>query len=166
MKNWTYISYKDGLDDKAYNLEDLLNKLPRPIVFTNGVFDILHLGHIKYLINSKNLGSSLIVGINSNSSTKRLGKGTDRPINDEIDRALIVSSLKSVDFCIIFDDSTPEKLIKIIKPNIYTKGEDYDKCSIPYLSTLEKLDIKIYFLPFIKGKSTTMIIDKINGRDS
>ena len=166
MQNWTYISFKDGLDDQAYNLEGLINKLPRPIVFTNGVFDILHLGHIKYLINSKNLGSSLIVGINSNNSTKLLGKGTDRPINDEIDRALIVSSLKPVDLCIIFDDSTPEKLIKTIKPNIYTKGEDYDKSSIPYLSTLEKLDIKIYFLPFIKGKSSTMIIDKINGKDS
>ena len=166
MQNWTYISYKDGLDDKAYNLEGLINKLPRPIVFTNGVFDILHLGHIKYLINSKNLGSSLIVGINSNNSTKLLGKSPDRPINDEIDRALIVSSLKPVDLCIIFDDSTPEKLIKTIKPNIYTKGEDYDKSSIPYLSILEKLDIKIYFLPFIKGKSSTMIIDKINGKDS
>ena len=84
----------------------MISKLPRPLVFTNGVFDLLHIGHVRYLKESKKLGNSLIVGVNSNQSTKMLQKGKNRPIIDEKDRSEIISSLKSVDLCIIFDQQT------------------------------------------------------------
>ena len=158
MENWKYISYKNPFKVETKNLQLILNELPKPIVFTNGVFDILHIGHVKYLINSKSLGSSLVVGINSNSSSKLLDKGIDRPINDEIERASVILSLKPVDLCIVFNQLTPENLIKDIKPNIYTKGQDYDKSKVPFISTLEHMNIKTYFLPLVSGKSTTLII--------
>jgi rfaE bifunctional protein nucleotidyltransferase chain/domain len=165
LKSLKYISFKYGYGKTTKKLKFILNDLPKPIVFTNGIFDILHVGHIKYLNNSKNFGSSLIVGINSNISTKLLNKGDDRPINDEIERAEVISSLKSVDLCIIFNDATPENLIKIIHPDIYTKGQDYNKNTITYISTLEKLSITTYFIPLVIGKSSTKIIDKIKSID-
>ena len=142
-------------------LLDILKTFKRPLIFTNGVFDIIHVGHVKYLQASKNLGSSLIVGVNSNKSVKLLEKGPHRPINSELDRAEIISSLSMVDFCVIFDDQTPIKLIDIIKPNIYTKGDDYNMNTISYSDKLEKMKIDIHFIPLIKGKSSTEIIKKI-----
>lgn len=159
MKYWHFFS------DKS-DIVNITEKLAKPIVFTNGVFDILHSGHVNYLKNSKKLGASLIVGINSNKSTKKLSKGLDRPIIDEKDRAEIISSLKSVDLCIIFDELTPENLIKEINPDIYTKGEDYNMNDISYVNTLNLLKIKTYFIPLIKNKSSTLIIDKIRNSNT
>ena len=159
MKYWHFFS--DKLD-----IVNITEKLAKPIVFTNGVFDILHSGHVNYLKNSKKLGASLIVGINSNKSTKKLSKGLDRPIIDEKDRAEIVSSLKSVDLCIIFDELTPDNLIREINPDIYTKGEDYNMNDIAYVNTLNLLKIKTYFIPLIKNKSSTLIIDKIRNSNT
>ena len=159
MKYWHFFS--DKLD-----IVNITEKLAKPIVFTNGVFDILHSGHVNYLKSSKKLGASLIVGINSNKSTKKLSKGLDRPIIDEKDRAEIVSSLKSVDLCIIFDELTPDNLIREINPDIYTKGEDYNMNDIAYVNTLNLLKIKTYFIPLIKNKSSTLIIDKIRNSNT
>ena len=161
MQNWQFISDGKNINKNINNLQKIIGELPRPLVFTNGVFDILHLGHIKYLRNSKSFGSSLIVGINSNESTKQLGKGIDRPINDEIDRAEIISSLKPVDLCVIFNELTPENLIKEVNPEIYTKGNDYNKETIPFMNTLENLRIKTFFIPMIKNKSSSKIIQRI-----
>ena len=159
MKYWHFFS------DKS-EIINITEKLAKPIVFTNGVFDILHSGHVHYLKNSKKLGASLIVGINSNKSTKKLSKGLDRPIIDEKDRAEIISSLKSVDLCIIFDELTPDNLIREINPDIYTKGEDYNMNDISYVNTLNLLKIKTYFIPLIKNKSSTLIIDKIRNSNT
>ena len=128
-----------------------------------GVFDIIHVGHIKYLQASKNLGSSLVVGINSDKSAKSLEKGPNRPINSENDRAAIVSSLEMVDLCVIFDDKTPMKLIRSIKPDTYTKGDDYDMDTISYSDQLQRMNINIKFIQTVKGKSSTKIIKKIIG---
>ena len=142
-------------------IENIISKLPKPMVFTNGVFDILHTGHIRYLNESRKLGGSLVVGINSNESVKMLHKGSDRPILTQEDRAEIVSSLKPVDLCIIFNQKTPEYLIKKIKPQVYTKGDDYSKETITYFSVLKELKIKTIFIPLIKKKSSTIIVNKI-----
>ena len=159
LKYWHFFS------DKS-DILNITEKLAKPIVFTNGVFDILHSGHVNYLKNSKKLGASLIVGINSNKSTKKLSKGLDRPIIDEKDRAEIISSLKSVDLCIIFDELTPDNLIREINPDIYTKGKDYNMNDISYVNTLNLLKIKTYFIPLIKNKSSTLIIDKIRNSNT
>ena len=161
MQNWYFFSNEFSLKIDKNNLENITRKLKKPIVFTNGVFDILHTGHIDYLRNSKKLGASLIVGINSNKSTQKLSKGLDRPIIDEKDRAEIISSLKPVDLCVIFSELTPENLIKQINPDIYTKGNEYNISNISYSKTLNSLKIKTYFIPIIKNKSSTLIINKI-----
>ena len=142
-------------------LLDAVNKLPRPIVFTNGVFDILHIGHIKYLQESKRYGSSLIVGVNSDKSVKLLNKGPERPINPEKQRAEIITSLKMVDLCIIFNESNPLNLIKLIIPDIYTKGKDYNLKAIQYSQKLKEMKIKINFIPLVEGVSSTNIINKL-----
>ena len=161
MKKNHFFFKKNNLYSDIKILEKLVSELTKPIVFTNGVFDILHVGHIRCLERSKNFGNSLIVAINSNLSVKKLEKGEKRPIIDELDRAEIISSLKSVDLCILFDHETPEALIKKIKPDIYTKGSDYNKDNISYANTLKQLKIKTYFIPLINNKSSTKIINTI-----
>ena len=128
----------------------------KKIVFTNGCFDILHAGHVKYLNKSKCLGDVLIVGLNSNQSVKSI-KGSDRPINDEMDRAIILSSLKAIDFVVIFNEDNPNNLIKKIKPNVLVKGSDY------LGKTVIGSDIadEVRYIDFIEGKSTTATIKKI-----
>ena len=165
MQNWQFISNEKCINNNLNKLKKIIRELPRPLVFTNGVFDILHLGHIKYLKNSASLGASLIVGINSNEFAKKLGKGKDRAIIDEIDRAEIISSLKPVDLCIIFNESTPEDLIKEVNPEIYTKGNDYKRSKITYINTLENLKIKTFFIPIIKNKSSSTIIERIKEKN-
>jgi len=128
----------------------------KKIIFTNGCFDILHIGHVKYLQKAKALGDILIVGVNSNNSVKRL-KGEDRPINDEFDRAYLLASLEVVDYVVIFDEDTPYELIKIIRPDILVKGKDYEDKEIVG-SDIAK---EVILIDFIKGKSTTKIIERI-----
>jgi rfaE bifunctional protein nucleotidyltransferase chain/domain len=100
--------------------------LPKPIVFTNGVFDILHRGHVTYLEQARALGASLIVGLNSDVSARTLGKGPDRPLNAEADRACVLAALESVSLVALFDESTPVELLRLVRPQIYVKGGDYD----------------------------------------
>ena len=137
---------------------DLINDMK--IVFTNGCFDLLHRGHLEYLYNSRQLGDILWVGINSDLSVKSI-KGEGRPINNEIERAFMLSSLFFVDRVTIFHESNPIELIKKVRPNIHTKGGDYKKESLLEYSTLVELKSEIKILPFVEGKSTTKIIQKI-----
>lgn len=158
---WQHFTYESGMQNDSKKLHKIISCLPKPIVFTNGVFDIIHVGHIKYLYESRKFGASLIVGINSNQSGKLLNKGPERPINCDKERVHIVGSLKMVDLSIIFEEATPLNLIKFIKPDIYTKGSDYNLESIGFADYLRSKDIKIKFVPLVKGKSSSNILKKI-----
>ena len=116
-----------SFESKVCPLEQLtarIAKLPRPLVFTNGVFDILHRGHASYLAQARALGASLVVGVNSDASVRMLGKGDDRPINSEADRQALLAALESVDIVALFTEQTPVSLIEKIRPDIYVKGGD------------------------------------------
>lgn len=142
------------------NLVATLKKQNKRIVFTNGCFDILHRGHVTYLSQAKALGDILILGLNSDSSVRRL-KGPERPINTGEDRAAVLSGLGSVDFIIEFHENTPVELIKIINPDIYVKGGDYTRESLPETPFVEKAGGKVEIIPFVMDRSTTNIIKKI-----
>ena len=137
-----------------------LKKQNKKIVMTNGCFDILHAGHVRYLSESKKFGDILIVGLNSDISVKAL-KGPTRPINNEFDRAEVLLGLKAVDYVILFDEISPVKLLDEIKPDIYTKGADYTLETLPETETVQKNGGEIKFIKLVEGKSTTKIIDKI-----
>lgn len=140
-------------------IEKIANELKaenKKIVFTNGCFDILHIGHVKYLQKAKALGDKLIVGVNSNDSVKRL-KGPARPVNDEYDRAYLLASLEVVDYVVIFEEDTPYELIKKVKPDILVKGADY-KGKVVVGSDIAK---EVRLIDFVDGKSTTNIIKKV-----
>lgn len=130
------------------------------VVATNGCFDILHIGHIRSLQKAKSLGDILVVGINNNESVKKL-KGEKRPINSENERAEVLASLSCVDIVSIFSDYTAEKFLRLIKPNIYVKGSEYDLDNLPEAILVKKLGGKIVEIPMIPGASTTNLIDKL-----
>lgn len=135
----------------------------KKIVFTNGVFDILHLGHIDYLSKAKDHGDILIVGVNSDSSAKRLGKGNNRPITDETSRSTIIASLSFVDAVVLFDEDTPYNLIKEVQPDILVKGADYKAEDIVGYDIVMAKGGRIETIEFLKGYSTTLIENKIKG---
>ena len=137
-----------------------LKKQGKTSVFTNGCFDILHVGHVRYLKESARYGDVLIVGLNSDISVKRL-KGESRPINNESDRAELLSELGFVDYVVIFDEDTPEALLDEIKPNIYTKGADYTLETLPEAKIVIKNGGCVEFIDLVVGKSTTNVIKKI-----
>jgi rfaE bifunctional protein nucleotidyltransferase chain/domain len=146
-----------------YKLEDILSKFKdNSIVLTNGCFDIIHRGHIEYLNASKTLGDILVVGINTDSSVKKL-KGETRPINNELDRAYVLSNLKCVDYVFIFDDVNFKTQILTIRPTIYTKAGDYtlDNMNKEERDALISVNAEIKFMPFIENFSTTKTINKI-----
>jgi D-beta-D-heptose 7-phosphate kinase/D-beta-D-heptose 1-phosphate adenosyltransferase len=130
------------------------------IVFTNGVFDILHAGHVQLLRRAKALGDVLVVGINSDASTRRL-KGRTRPINTERDRLALVAALDSVDFAVIFEDDGPEELIRSLRPHIHVKGGDYTAESLPEAGAAREVGARIEILSLVDGRSTTNVIRKI-----
>lgn len=130
------------------------------VVFTNGCFDILHMGHIEYLEGACALGDHLVVGLNSDASTKRL-KGETRPINKESSRAYILASLSSVDLVTIFEEDTPEELIRMLKPDILVKGGDYKEEDVVGGDLVKELGGKVVILPYKEGFSTTSIEQKI-----
>jgi D-beta-D-heptose 7-phosphate kinase/D-beta-D-heptose 1-phosphate adenosyltransferase len=140
-------------------IEKIANELRnenKKIVFTNGCFDILHIGHVKYLQKAKALGDKLIVGVNSNESVKRL-KGPSRPVNDEYDRAYLLASLEVVDYVVIFEEDTPYELIKRVKPDILVKGADYKGKEVVGSDIAKEVKL----IDFVDGKSTTNIIKKV-----
>ncbi|MFA5928995.1 MAG: D-glycero-beta-D-manno-heptose 1-phosphate adenylyltransferase [Candidatus Margulisiibacteriota bacterium] len=132
----------------------------KKIVFTNGCFDLIHAGHIRYLAEAKALGDMLIVAINSDSSVRKL-KGLSRPIVEERDRAEVIAALEMVDQVTIFDDDTPVQLIANIKPDIHVKGGDYKAGDLPESGLVKENGGTVVILPFWKGRSTTDIIAKI-----
>jgi len=131
------------------------------LVFTNGVFDILHRGHIDYLIEARKLGDALIVGVNSDASAKMLNKGPDRPYNKQDDRAFLLSQMNPVDAVVIFDQPTPAELIELIQPDIVVKGGDYKPEEVVGKDTVERRGGKVVIIPLTKGYSTTGIADSI-----
>lgn len=133
----------------------------KTFVTTNGCFDILHVGHVRYLQKTKEKADYSIVMLNSDKSVKSL-KGENRPINNENDRAELLSSLRCVDYVVLFDEKSPAKLLEDIKPDFYTKGADYTLETLPERDVVIKNNIKVEFIDFVDGKSTTNIINKIN----
>jgi rfaE bifunctional protein nucleotidyltransferase chain/domain len=147
--------------------QELLSEISRiaksnnkKIVFTNGVFDILHVGHVSYLEKARQLGDILVLGLNSDASVKKL-KGDSRPINNEIDRANVLLGLKSVDYVCIFDEETPLNLIKSVNPSVLVKGADYSIENIIGADFVHKNGGEVKTITFIEGKSTTSTIAKM-----
>ena len=145
---------------------EIINRIKaekKKIVFTNGCFDLLHVGHIRYLAQAKKLGDFLIIGLNSDSSVKEL-KGEDRPINSFEDRATLLSAIESVDSVIMFEEQTPENLIKDIVPDILVKGGDYNIEDIVGYQTVMQNGGQVKTLSFYDGYSSTNYINKIKKR--
>lgn len=142
------------------NLGEILRRGGKKIVFTNGCFDILHAGHVRYLKTARSFGDVLILGLNSDRSVKNL-KGEGRPVNSESDRAEVIDSLESVDFVVIFDEPTAETLVSEIKPDIYVKGGDYSIETLPEGKIVQSYGGRVELVPLVEGRSTTNIIRKI-----
>lgn len=132
----------------------------KTVVLTNGCFDILHAGHVRYLAAARAVGDCLVLGLNSDSSVRAL-KGPSRPINSELDRAEVIDGLRSVDYVVIFDETTAEALVRDVRPDYYAKGGDYSLDSLPEAKAVAECGGKVVFLPFVQGKSSTNIIQKI-----
>ena len=135
--------------------------LAAPVVFTNGVFDILHRGHVTYLADARALGACLIVGVNSDASVRMLGKGDDRPINHEDDRMALLAALESVDWVVRFDEQTPIGLIEAVHPDILVKGGDYDMDKLPESALVRGWGGKALAIPFEHERSTTALLNKV-----
>jgi rfaE bifunctional protein nucleotidyltransferase chain/domain len=131
------------------------------MVFTNGVFDIIHRGHVSYLAQARGLGDALVVGLNSDSSARSLGKGPDRPINAEADRALVIASLHCVDLVVLFDEPTPVALIQQLRPDVYVKGGDYDMDTLEETRLVRGWGGQSLALPFVSGYSTTQLVKRL-----
>lgn len=150
---------------KIKSIESLLKILKNrsrtnKVVFTNGCFDILHIGHIRYLKKAKALGGLLVIGLNSDSSVRTI-KGITRPINNQRDRAEVLSALSFVDYIVIFSEATPEKIIKKIRPDVLVKGGDWKIKDIVGGSFVKKAGGRVVSIPFVKGYSTTGLIKKM-----
>jgi len=154
------------IDDKQIqNIVGQLKAEGKTIVFTNGCFDILHAGHVRYLQAARELGDCLIVGLNSDSSVRAL-KGPTRPINNEDDRAEVLSALSAVDYVVIFADNTAERLVTEIEPAFYVKGGDYNVKELPEAQIVAKYGGKTVLIPEVVGKSSSNIIKKLRSIES
>ena len=142
-------------------LAQRLLQLSRPLVFTNGVFDLLHRGHVTYLAQARALGASMVLALNSDASVKRLNKGDDRPINTLADRMAIAASLSMIDIVTFFDDDTPLNLILACKPDILVKGGDWPVDQIVGAVEVQSWGGKVYSIPFLHERSTTAMLKKI-----
>lgn len=145
----------------SHELTELKSKLKGRLVATNGCFDILHVGHVRYLKEAKKLGDYLIIGVNSDHSVKKL-KGPQRPINGEVDRAEVLGALACVDFTFIFNEDTADEFLKLAKPDIYVKGGDYNHLELPEKKTLDEIKAEIIFIKFVEGYSSSAIIKRIH----
>ena len=135
--------------------------LPRPLVFTNGCFDILHRGHVTYLAQARALGASLIIGVNSDASVRRLGKGDDRPLNRQEDRMTVLAALEAVSLVTLFDDDTPLQLILNTHPDILVKGGDWGVDSIVGATAVLAWGGQVHSIPFLHQRSTTELVERI-----
>ena len=132
-----------------------------PVVFTNGVFDVLHRGHVTYLAQARSLGASLVVALNTDASARRLGKGADRPLNREADRVCLIAALASVDLVTWFDEDTPLLLIETLRPDVLVKGGDYDMATLAETHAMARWGGTALAIPFVSGFSTTALVQKI-----
>jgi D-glycero-beta-D-manno-heptose 1-phosphate adenylyltransferase len=145
------------------DLAQRLLDLPGPVVFTNGVFDIVHRGHVTYLAQARALGASLVVGLNSDASARLLNKGPDRPLNREQDRACVLAALESVSLVTLFDEATPLALLALIRPQIYVKGGDYDIEALAETALVRSWGGAAHALAFVDGFSTSNLVERIRG---
>ena len=136
-------------------------RFPRPLIFTNGVFDILHRGHVTYLDQAAGLGASLIVGVNTDDSVRRLGKGDDRPLNGQADRAALLAALACVNGVVLFSEDTPLELIQALRPDVIVKGGDYDMDALPETAVVRGWGGRAVAIPFEHQRSTTALLRKI-----
>ncbi len=153
-----------GLQEKILSIPTLLDRFARPrsesVVFTNGCFDLLHRGHVEYLTAARQLGDRLIIGLNTDASVRRL-KGPARPVTTELDRAIVLAGLSCVDAITFFDEDTPRALISLLLPDVLVKGGDYRPQDIVGKSEVEAAGGRVVVLPYIEGKSTTDILQRV-----
>ena len=135
--------------------------LAHPVVFTNGVFDILHRGHVTYLEQARALGASLVIGLNSDASARALGKGPGRPLNSEADRACVLAALASTSLITLFDETTPVELLKRVRPQVYVKGGDYDIEALEETRWVRSWGGRALALGFVEGYSTSSLVARI-----
>ena len=150
---------------RADQLDARLDALARPLVFTNGVFDILHRGHVVYLAAARALGASLVLGLNSDASVRMLGKGPERPLNPQDDRAAVLAALESVSLVTLFEDRMPLALIERVRPDIYVKGGDYDMATLAETALVQSWGGRSVAIPFVEGRSTTALVQRIRGSE-
>jgi len=161
------MSFHQKLSDKLHNKQSLklfleeCSKNGKKVVFTNGCFDILHRGHVEYLTQARDLGDVMVLGLNTDSSVKRLGKSPERPINSEETRAIILAGLECIDAIVLFDEDTPYDLIQYIQPDVLVKGDDYKVEEIVGYDIVTAKGGKVITIPLVKGFSTTNLIAKM-----
>ena len=141
---------------------ETLRRGGKKIVFTNGCFDILHAGHVRYLAAARALGDCLVLGLNTDASVRRI-KGPTRPINSEEDRAEVADALKAVDYVVLFDEPTAEQVIEKVRPDVYVKGGDYTLETLPEAKIVQSYGGRVEFIALVAGRSTTNVIEKIKG---
>ena len=150
--------------DKLLSRDEVVARYGPPgrgiVVFTNGVFDILHRGHVEYLYAARALGDALVVGVNTDASTKRLGKGGDRPVNGEEDRALVLAGLGCVDAVTLFDEDTPRELVAVLLPDVLVKGGDYTVDTVAGAEEVMAAGGRVEIIPLVPGRSTTSILER------
>ncbi len=139
---------------------DVLRRGGQRIVFTNGCFDLLHAGHVRYLARARSFGDCLVLGLNTDASVRRL-KGPSRPINREEDRAEVVGALRSVDYVVLFGEETAEALIAEVRPAVYVKGGDYTLETLPEAKIVQSYGGRVEFVDMVEGRSTTNVIERI-----
>ncbi len=164
MNTLMHIQEKILPADKVPETINYLKRENKSIVFTNGCFDILHIGHITYLSKASDLGDILIIGLNSDNSVHRI-KGTNRPVQDQDARAIALASLFFVNFVVVFEEDTPYELIRVVQPDILVKGGDYNPAEIVGYDLVNGSGGRVITIPLVEGVSTTSIIKKLSDKN-
>jgi rfaE bifunctional protein nucleotidyltransferase chain/domain len=153
-------NFENKLTDRA-SVQQRIAALPKPVVMTNGVFDILHRGHVTYLAQARALGASLVVAVNTDASVKRLGKGDDRPLNSCADRMAVLAALEAVSLVVEFDEDTALQAVQAVQPDIYVKGGDYDMTAIPEGQAVLAYGGQAVAIDFEHDRSTSKLLEKV-----
>jgi rfaE bifunctional protein nucleotidyltransferase chain/domain len=161
MDNSLSRNIEQKIVSRDFFVENALKLHQRKIVFTNGCFDVLHFGHVHYLLQAKELGDILVIGLNSDDSVRRL-KGPTRPINGEKERAFVLAALACVDYVVLFGEDTPKELIETVRPDVLVKGGDYDISTIVGADFVQRNGGTVTTIPFVEGFSSTRIIEQLN----